>query len=99
MDGQFLYASLQLLLWDLANATHRRVTFRSGLGIVCVLLWHLVTSFCAVSWSHREGQTAEEDGLLIAAQLLSEHVTLPSPKQQRGPACFFEHTCNYGLLL
>lgn len=38
MDGQFLYASLQLLLWDLASATCRRVTFKSGLGIVCVLL-------------------------------------------------------------
>lgn len=69
--------SLQLLLWDLASGTHRRVGFRSGSGVVCVLLWHLVASFpCALDPGVKGGRSDSRGGW-VSAQLLSEHVMLP----------------------
>lgn len=59
--------SLQLLLWDLASGTHSRVAFGSGLGIVCVLLWHLVATFpCVLDLGVKGGRSDRRKGWVIS---------------------------------
>ena len=79
--------SLQLLLWDLASGTHSRVAFGSGLGVVCVLLWHLVASFpCVLDLGVKGGRSDCRGGWVISFSTAAfRAASLLSPSSRVGP--------------
>lgn len=83
--------SLQLLLWDLASGTHSGVGFRSGSGVVCVLLWHLVASFpCALDLGVKGGRSDSRGGWVISfssAAFRACHAASPLSPSSRVGTC------------